>query len=252
VMTAAWGGQLDVAEGVSNSISMLTRTVRELRPEFLVLAFDPDGGSFRKRLSPVYKAHRTTDTTPYVEAMRHAAEERFWCHVTVPDYEADDVLATIAARGNEKGSEVVLLTADSDLDAHVTPRVSVVRPVAGAKPLVVRGQDRVLDDWGLHQPWQIAHHKALTGEKNDGIVGVPGVGDKTASELLRLHEDVYGVLKEARAAVFEGRRTERLGKALYAIDDLAGLVTENLDLTVLQWDVPLPPLDGDRLRVAYA
>ncbi|MEZ4718636.1 MAG: DNA polymerase I [Caldilineaceae bacterium] len=117
--------------------------------------------------------------------------------MTYPDYEADDVLGTLARQAAAQGSDVLILTGDRDMFQLVDDRVKILYTSGGPNPKTsVYGPDEVAERYGL-TPTQFIDLKALTGDTSDNIPGVPGVGDKTAAKFLT----EYGTLENLYAHI---------------------------------------------------
>ncbi len=211
-------GYLSTSRGVpSHAVlilsAMLWKLIREERPDYLGLAWDAPGATFRDRLFEEYKATRAAmpvdlaEQLPYVRRLFEALRTPV---VEVPGFEADDVLGTLVARVADQDLEVVIVTGDKDLLQLVGPKVSVLSVVGRSGERVVYDPAKVRERWGVDPP-QIPDVLALMGDSIDNIPGVPGVGEKTAVKLLaqfgsvdRLYENlslVPGKLRETLAAL---------------------------------------------------
>ncbi len=155
------------------------------KPEYWALAWDGPGPTFRHELYPDYKATRKPmpedllSQIPAIEDLAHALGLPI---IEIPGVEADDVMATLARRGERDGIEVVLVTGDKDLLQLVTDRVRVLSPVS-REDYAWFGREEVHEKWGV-APEQIRDVLALMGDSTDNVPGVPGVGPKTAKELI--------------------------------------------------------------------
>ncbi|MFB3820109.1 MAG: 5'-3' exonuclease H3TH domain-containing protein [Candidatus Methylomirabilales bacterium] len=204
--------------------TMLLKLLREEAPQAVAVVFDGPGRTARHRAFPEYKAQRpaTPDSLfrqiPHVhrvlEALRVAA-------IAVPGEEADDVLGALALRAAGEGYAVVLVTGDKDLLQLVSQRIVLREPLKAG----VTGRAEVEARFGL-PPERLPDFFALTGDHIDNIPGVPGVGAKTATELVqrfgsveallgRLAEVPRAKLRETLAAHAE---RIRLNRRLVALD----------------------------------
>jgi DNA polymerase I len=203
--------------------TMLWKLIREEQPEYLGIAWDAPGPTFRDSLFTQYKATRTgmpddlVRQLPYVRRLFEALRTPV---VEAPGYEADDVLATLVVRALEHDMEVVLVTGDKDLLQLVGPRVRVLSVVGRTGESVLYDEAKVRERWGV-EPAQIAEVLALMGDSIDNIPGVRGVGEKTAVKLIgqfgsvgKLYDNlplVGGKLRETLAA---GRKEALLSREL--------------------------------------
>jgi 5'-3' exonuclease len=166
------------------------------RPEYLAVAFDESlAGSFRSRIYPAYKAHREPPPPGLKEQFarcrelcRHLGAPEFGSH----EYEADDIIGTLATRLRAQGFRATLVTRDKDLAQLVRQGDEFWDYMAAER----FGYDDIPARFGV-RPERIADFLALTGDAVDNIPGVPGVGRKTAAALLAAFEsldDLYGNL----------------------------------------------------------
>lgn len=176
--------------------SMLLDVLRAHEPDCVLMTFDV-GKSFRAEAFEAYKAHRA----PMPEEMRGqmARIREVIATLNIPiyesdGYEADDVIGTLSRQAAERGLRALVVTGDSDLLQLVDDNVIAVLP--GAQRFgEYRVYDRqaVLDRYGFG-PERLAEYKALVGDKSDNIPGVPGIGEKTAKNLIEQFsslEDLY-------------------------------------------------------------
>src|SRR5256884_3844358 len=197
---------------------------REEQPDYLAVAWDPPGPTFRDALSAEYKATRAAmpddlvRQLPYVrrlfEALRIPVIEASGC-------EADDVLATLVARALARPDlEVVIVTGDKDLLQLVGPRVRVLSVSGRTGEPVLYDEAKVRERWGV-EPGQIADVLALMGDAIDNIKGVHGVGEKTAVKLIgqfgsveRLYQNLPLVPGKLRQTLATGRKDAVLSRDL--------------------------------------
>jgi DNA polymerase-1 len=157
----------------------------EEKPDYWALAWDGPGPTFRHEAYPEYKATRKPmpdDLLHQIPALEDLAHALGLPVIEIAGVEADDVMATLARRGEREGHEVVLVTGDKDLLQLVTDRVRVLSPVS-REDYAWFGTEEVREKWGV-EPGQIRDVLALMGDSTDNIPGVPGVGPKTAKELI--------------------------------------------------------------------
>src|SRR5918996_927937 len=211
-------GYLSTSKGVpSHAVlilsTMLWKLIREEQPDYLGIALDPPGPTFRDALFTEYKATRTAmpddlaRQLPYVRRLFEALRTPV---VEVPGYEADDVLATLVEQGlRHDDLDIVIVSGDKDLLQLVGPRVRVLSVLGRTGERIMYDEAKVRERWGV-EPAQIADVLALMGDSIDNIPGVKGVGEKTAVKLItqfgsleRLYDNltlVGGKLRETLAA----------------------------------------------------
>ncbi len=200
-------------------MSMLVKLVSELRPDGVIVAFDRGKPAFRVEALAQYKVHRPPTAEalkvqfPMVKELLSALDVPI---VECDGWEGDDILGTLAARGDEAGLRMLLVTGDRDAFQLVTERVRVVTTRKGITDITVMGPDEVVERYGI-TPAQVPDYLGLKGDTSDNIPGVPGVGEKTAAKLIR----EYGTLESVLAAAAAGEIRGKLGESLVAHEDEA-------------------------------
>ncbi len=219
----------DLPTGALLGFANLLRTLaRDERPDHLAVVFDV-GPSFRTDLYPDYKGHRP-DMPPELARQWPLLPDlvRAWgvtC-LGVPGWEADDVIGTLARRHSGPGTEVVIVSNDQDFAQIVDGSVSILEWKGAERRRL--GPAEVEARFGV-PPARVVDILALWGDASDNVPGVPGVGEKKATALVREHGGLEAVL--ARAASIPGR----LGENLAAFADRARLCR---DLVTIRTDVP--------------
>lgn len=243
VMRCAWGGDVPAERAVPIALGMLERAVREFGATHCIVAFD-SATSWRRELFDGYKANRAgRDTASFASAFRLQLEVDGYCCVDADGFEADDILATLAARVAR--IPVVILSGDSDLLSCADDHVRVAQP-AGQGTFRVLGPSEVCEKYGIPAVSALPAYKALVGEPGDGIPGVHQIGPKRASSLLQQHLTLNAILVAG-------------GGAGTAYDAATGRVAAHADqvrlayrLATLRRDVPLAIVPADRCRVPSA
>ncbi|MGA0419941.1 MAG: DNA polymerase I [Phycisphaerales bacterium] len=233
------GEPTNLVFGFSN---MLAKVLREQRPEHLVVAIDASGdrGTFRSRIDPEYKANREAppeDFGPQVDRCLELLKALGIPVVAVEGVEADDAIASLVARWRREDPdiEIRILSRDKDLAQITDERTRLFDPQADA----FVDTEKLFGRPGL-EPRQVPDVLALMGDAVDNVPGVPGVGPKTAAELVIR----YGSLDEllAHADELKGKRGE-------AIRDAAELVRRSRRLVELKSDLEIDlPLARARLE----
>ncbi|HVH75324.1 MAG TPA: DNA polymerase I [Stellaceae bacterium] len=229
--------------GFSN---MLAKLLSETDADHIAVIFDYSGASFRNRLYDQYKAHRPEppeDLAPQFPLIRRATEAFGVCQIELADFEADDLIATYARHAVEAGAEVTIVSSDKDLMQLVGPHVKMLDPIKN-RPI---GEAEVRERFGVG-PERVVDVQALAGDSVDNVPGVPGIGVKTAAELINTYGDLETLLAHAaeikqpkrRESLLENAPMARLSKELVKLDDDAPLPCPLSDLAVR-------PPDLDRL-----
>jgi DNA polymerase-1 len=189
--------------------TMLARLAEEGKPEFLAAVYDSkDAPSFRKEIYPEYKANRTEcppDLVPQFDRIEELVKAMEIFSYRQSGMEADDLIATLTKKwcASSPKHRVVIVSSDKDLMQLVDDRVQIWDTMANK----VYGSAEVIEKFGV-EPSQIRDYLGLVGDTSDNIPGVPGVGPKTAADLLKQYGNLDGVLKAALDKKISGKRCD--------------------------------------------
>ncbi len=225
--------------------NMLMKLLMDYRPKTVLVAWD-ERSAARTALSPEYKSHRKPTPEllklqqPYFEPIVNAFGYR---NVRAEGMEADDVIGTLSAQFEQAGHNVCVVSTDRDAFQLASEQVCIMMTPRGVADVVVYTPDRIRQRYGI-TPEQIPDFIALKGDTSDNIDGVPGIGEKTAAELLIQLGSVEGILSNLDAVSGDKRReslrtgadTARKSKQLATID-------RNVPLTLDLDDVVVEPPD---------
>src|SRR4051812_47509723 len=174
---------------------MLVKILTEYGPKPTLVVWDA-GMSGRDDISTDYKAGRRERPDLLSEQWPHMhplVDAFGYTNVKVPGYEADDVIATLTKQAKEKGIEVMVVTGDRDMFQLIEDGVKVMATSRGITETKIYDEQAVIDRYGIG-PELIPDFYGLKGDTSDNIPGVPGIGDKTASDLLQKFGDLEAVL----------------------------------------------------------
>jgi DNA polymerase-1 len=220
--------------------NMLDKYLRETDADHIAVIFDASGRSFRNEIYGEYKANRREmpdDLAPQLAHVRRAADAFGVCRIEMQNYEADDLIATYARHAVEAGAKVTILSSDKDMMQLVADGRVMMRDPMTDRPI---GEAEVREKFGVG-PGKVIEVQALCGDSTDNVPGVPGIGVKTAAELINAYGDLETLLARAeeikqpkrREALIENEAKARMSKELVKLDD----------------DVPLPcPLSALRVQ----
>lgn len=224
---------------VAGFCNMLVKLLRDPDAAHLAVVFDVSRKTFRNEFYPDYKAHRPPppdDLVPQFGLIREATRAFGVPALEVPDYEADDVIAAYARSAREQGWQVRIVSGDKDLMQLIRDGVELVDPIKN-KTIDAAA---VLEKFGV-PPTKVVEVQALAGDSTDNVPGVPGIGVKTAAELINQYGDLEGLLQNLDAIKQPKRR-----EALQANAELARISRR---LVLLDDQVPLPvPVDDLHVR----
>ncbi|MFN3422276.1 MAG: 5'-3' exonuclease H3TH domain-containing protein, partial [Armatimonadota bacterium] len=180
-------------------LRMLLKLWREEQPDYFVVTFDAPTPTFRHRAFAEYKATRAKAPDafrPQVLLLKQLLKTigiAFW---ELEGYEADDLMGAVVQKARQKGLQVILVTGDMDALQLVGEGVTVLMPKRGISEMERYDTERVLQEFGV-PPERIPDLKGLAGDNSDNLPGVPGVGEKTARELLQQFGSLEAVLENA-------------------------------------------------------
>ena len=224
-------------------VNTLEDVLAKEKPTHVGVAFDPHGGTFRHERYPLYKAQR--EQTP--EAIRFGVPiikeilEAYRIPVLeVTGFEADDVIGTLAAQAEKMGIETYMVTPDKDYGQLVSEHVRMLKPKNMGPGYEVLGTEEVCAKWGIERPGQVVDILGLMGDASDNIPGCPGVGEKTASQLIQQFGSIENLL--ANTDQLKGKLKERVTENREQIELsrwLAQIITDvpiTLDVDAMAYD----------------
>lgn len=214
--------------GVYGFAVMALEVIKRLKPDYVAVAWDKPKTNIRKRLEiyPEYKAGRKPappDFKVQIPILHELLQAFGWPLYELDDYEADDIMGTFAVQAREKGVETMLITSDLDALQLINGHVQVYALKKGLSNIELFHPESFTAKYGLDAR-QFLDLKSLKGDSSDNIPGVPGIGEKTAIELLKLYktlDEVYEnlpLIKESvRKKLEAGKDSAYLSKKLSAI-----------------------------------
>ena len=234
---------------IRGAISAIQKLIRRTEPTHMAVIFDTPEPTFRHKLSPIYKGDRPSmpvelsQQIPYLHALIRAQG--------IPLYylagaEADDIIGTLTKRALAEGHHVLISTGDKDMAQLVNPQVKLEDSFKER----VLDEAGVLEKFGVHPP-QIIDYLTLMGDASDGIMGVPGVGAKTAAKLLTEYGTLNNII--ANADQLKGKISQNIKDSLdnIKIDHQLATIVCDLELN-LEWsDLKLCNPNVEHLRDLY-
>ena len=181
------------------------------KPTHLAVVFDPEGPTFRHEMYPPYKAQRPPmpedlrKSVPYIKSIIEGLGIK---SIVVSGFEADDVIGTLAKRGEKEGFQVYMITPDKDYAQLVSERVFMYKPGRAGNKSEVWGIPEVLDHFGIERVEQVIDILGLMGDTADNVPGCDGVGPKSAATLIYKYGSIEGVYQHIDE--LKGKQKERL------------------------------------------
>jgi DNA polymerase-1 len=233
-----------VTNAVFGFTSMLINVLKDHEPDGILVAFDRPEPTFRHEAEPLYKAQREAAPDILRQQMGLVREVLDAIGITSIDlagWEADDLIATVAAKLVDNGDSVIIVTGDRDSYQLVSdPHVKVLYNKRGVSDYAFYDEAGIEERTGV-RPELYVQYAALRGDKSDNLPGVPGVGEKTAAKLINNYGSLDGIFEHV------DEQTPKLRASLAEHEERA---RKNYDLMLLRRDAPLDDVDLDDLAVA--
>jgi DNA polymerase-1 len=212
--------------GVFGFATMALEVIRRLKPDYVAVAWDKPKTNIRKRLAmyPEYKAGRKpapADFHEQVPILQDLLKAFGWPLYELDDYEADDIMGTLAVQASKEGLETLLITSDMDMLQLVNDHVHVYALKTGLSNIELYSPSSFEAKYGI-EVRQFLDLKSLKGDSSDNIPGVPGIGEKGALELLKQYETLDNVYENLALVKESTRKKLEAGKKLaYLSKELA-------------------------------
>ncbi len=178
-------------------VNTLEDVLKREQPTHIAVAFDPSGPNFRHEMFPKYKANREATpedikvAVPYIKQILEAYRIPI---IQIAGYEADDVIGTLAKKFGTEGNTVYMMTPDKDYGQLVDENIFIYKPPHSGSVPEILGIKEVNEKFGIDAPKKVIDILALWGDSIDNIPGVPGVGTKTAANLIAKYGDIEGII----------------------------------------------------------
>ncbi len=219
---------------------MILTLIRDQNPDYFAIAFDPPVKSFRFNLYEEYKANRQKmppDLKTQIEEIKNLVREIGIPVIESSDFEADDVLGTVAEKYSSPDVDVYLVTGDKDAYQLINDNVKIYANKKGISDFEIYTSDNIAEKTGLH-PELIIDYMALMGDSSDNIPGVKGVGEKTALKLITEYSSLENIYENIESIK---------GKTKTLLEDGKDMAFLSRDLVTIRRDVPID-LTIDELR----
>jgi len=203
-LTRKDGTPINAVMGYCN---MIWRLIAETKTDSLAVIFDTASKTFRNEIYKEYKANRSEapeDLVPQFSLIREATKAFNIPYIELAGYEADDIIATYASQASSEGWKVDIISSDKDLMQLVNDNVKMIDPMK----MITIDKEQVFKKFGVY-PDRVIDVQALAGDSTDNIPGVPGIGIKTAAELINHYGDLESLLTRAHE-IKQPKRKENL------------------------------------------
>lgn len=218
---------------ITGFVRTLWDIMKNQNPSHIAVAFDPPGPVFRNRDFPAYKANRDKTpediilAIPYIKSILEGFNIPM---ISIPDFEADDAIGTIAKQAEKEGFEVYMVTPDKDYAQLVSDKIFMYKPGRQGNEIEILGEKEVLEKWEIKRVDQVIDVLGLQGDSVDNIPGIPGIGAKTAIKLLQEYDSLEGIL--ANTDKLKGKQKEN-------VENFADQGRLSKQLATIKLDVPI-------------
>lgn len=205
------------SEGLNTSaIYGFTKFINEIinkeKPEYIGVAFDPRGGNFRHKICDQYKANRSETPEDIIASIPYIKEILTKMNIPIMEvlqFEADDVIGTIAKRVAKEGIDVYMVTPDKDYGQLIEDNIKMYKPSkGGANNFEIITKDKICAKYSIDNPEKVIDILALWGDASDNVQGVPGIGEKSAIKLVSTYGDINGIYENIDK--IKGKQQENL------------------------------------------
>ncbi|MBI2011239.1 hypothetical protein HYS91_00575 [Candidatus Daviesbacteria bacterium] len=240
----------ELVNAVYGFTSMLLRSINDLKPDFIGIAWDEKGPTFRHQQYTQYKATRGPADDGLSSQYKRVHEVISTLNIpefSLSGFEADDLIGTLAlqATKKEKNLEVIVVTGDRDIMQLIDKRIKVLMPRKTLADVGIYGVDEFLARYGF-MPKQMVDYKGLAGDQSDNIPGVSGIGEVSATKLIKQFETVEKIYKKEnlktlpermQTLLAEGAESATLSKKLATLDLNAPIRLDLAKCRVSDYDI---------------
>lgn len=239
---------------VHGFISMMLNILEAEKPTHLCVAFDVSRESFRTQELPEYKGTRGETPEEFIgqtELLVEALNAMNITSVSRENYEADDLLASLANQGEKEGMRVLVVSGDRDTFQLIRPTTTVLYPIKGVMNLARMDDAAVFEKYGVHAI-QYPELAALVGETSDNLIGIPGVGPKTAAKWIQQFGSLDEIIERADEIGGKVGESLREHKHLAVRNRRLNHLLTDLEFDFSLDELALGPVNEDLLREVFA
>ena len=231
-------------------INMLQKVIRDEKPDYLIVAFDSPDKTFRHEMYSKYKANRDVPPDelvqqfPYFEPL---VEAYGIANMRCPGFEADDIIGTLARKGEQAGLEVIIVSGDKDMMQLISPHIHMLDTMKNQKFF----DKEVIAKFGV-KPNQVIEVMGLMGDSSDNIPGVAGVGPKTAAELIQKFGSIralYERINEVEKKKVKEKLERDKGNAFMSRDLVT--INTNMDIEFKIDSLKLGKVDNSKIKKMF-
>lgn len=240
--------------GVYGFLTMLYRVKEEQDPDYICVAFDKKGPTFRHKEYKEYKSTRQKTPSELVQQfpiIRDILDAMNIKYLEISEFEADDIAGTLANNAEQNSLDVVLVTGDKDYLQLATDTTKVLITKKGISDMAEYDREKIIEEYGI-TPDRLVDLKGLMGDKSDNIPGVPGIGEKTGLKLLKKYdtmEKIYENIDELSGKKMKENLIEH--KSIAFLSRKLGEIITNIDLGIEFDDIKVQDANAEELLKIY-
>lgn len=238
--------------GFTNAVLEL---IKNQNPTHLAVVWDAPGPTKRHEVYPDYKANRLEvpeDIRAAIPDIKKITEAFKMPNIELQGYEADDIIGSLAFKASEAGFEVFMVTPDKDYGQLVGPNRYMYKPGSRGSGFEILGEKEIKELWGIDEPMQLIDILGLMGDSSDNIPGVHGIGEKTASKLIKQYGSIKGIIenKEEIKGKMGERIRENVDIALMSYN--LATIDLNVPLDFVFEDYEIEAMDAEKVQEVFA
>ncbi|HWA33463.1 MAG TPA: 5'-3' exonuclease H3TH domain-containing protein [Cyclobacteriaceae bacterium] len=234
------------SKGMNTSVpfgftNMMLEVIQKQKPTHMGVAFDTSAKTFRDEIFKEYKAHRQEmpeDIRHGIPTVKEIIRGFNIPILEVDGFEADDIIGTLSWQAAEKGFQVFMMTPDKDFGQLVKENVFLYKPAYMGNAVDILGIKEVCEKWDIENVSQVIEILGLQGDTSDNIPGIPGVGPKTAADLIKKYGTIENIIKNVG---------ELKGKLKERVEQFGQQAILSKQLATITLDVPIK-FDEDKLK----
>jgi len=246
------GQNTSAAFGFTNVLIDILKTEK---PTHIAVVFDPPGGStMRQEEFEAYKAHRDEmpeDIRSMIQPIKRIVEAFNIPRLEVTGFEADDVIGTIAWKAEAEGFLTYMMTPDKDYAQLVTDNCLIYKPGRGGNPPEIMGVKEVCAKFEVENPLQVIDILGLWGDAADNIPGIPGIGEKTSKQLIKIYGSVENLI--ANAHELKGKQQENVRNFADQglVSKMLATIITDVEIEFDEQALLVEPVDADKIREIF-
>lgn len=224
------------------------------KPTHIAVALDTSAPTPRHEVFPAYKAQR--DEMPEDISLAIPQIKRLLEAMRIPvlvkdGLEADDIIGTLACQAHREAWETFMVTPDKDFGQLVTEHVRIYKPGRSGADTEILGPAEVCARWGIERPEQVIDILGLMGDASDNIPGIKGVGEKTATELIKTHGSVEAIIAAADSLKGKLQEKVKIGAEMAVLSKKLATIITDAPLEASLEDLKLHPFDDEKLKAFF-